>query len=387
MFNKKIFFNENNELFSKQIFSTAQDLINYIESYGYPLVMNGVKTAKSLIDYKIYGNSQQNNTPTPDNPIEVQAVGIAVDLWADSSRVNGYLSQTGTVVSVSDSATTNYIKVTPSTYYTAYMEMSDNYEGNSIRFCFYDSNKSMVDSIQMMYIPTTYAFDVQVPSDAVYMRVSMGTDSTKVTKQMLVEGKYTAGEIINLPTGYKIPVTATNSIQTVTTDIYLNKPLYKINNFVDVLDFQSKRVERNVGVKSLTGAETDWDMDFYNDFFYTNDNTFMDMEGEHGEISVLSTHFNSQDNAVATDTSVDYCCFPYSNQYYASIGFRYKAITDVDSWKQYLASLDAPVQVYYPLIEPVYETVDLSALPVFEGTTTYAIEGLEPSDMYGKAKE
>lgn len=35
----------------------------------------GVDDGKYLLDYKIYGNSLQDGTPTPDNPIEVESVG------------------------------------------------------------------------------------------------------------------------------------------------------------------------------------------------------------------------------------------------------------------------------------------------------------------------
>ena len=41
---------------------------------GYPLVLKHSKGRK-LIDYKIYGNSIQNGTPTPEAPIEIESVG------------------------------------------------------------------------------------------------------------------------------------------------------------------------------------------------------------------------------------------------------------------------------------------------------------------------
>ena len=41
---------------------------------GYPLVLKHSKGRK-LIDYKIYGNSIQSGTPTPDNPVEIESVG------------------------------------------------------------------------------------------------------------------------------------------------------------------------------------------------------------------------------------------------------------------------------------------------------------------------
>lgn len=41
---------------------------------GYPLTLKHSK-GKKLLDYKIYGNSVQDGTPTPDTPVEIQSVG------------------------------------------------------------------------------------------------------------------------------------------------------------------------------------------------------------------------------------------------------------------------------------------------------------------------
>lgn len=40
-----------------------------------PLTLEGCVDSKSIINYKIYGQSAQEGTPTPDNPIEVKSVG------------------------------------------------------------------------------------------------------------------------------------------------------------------------------------------------------------------------------------------------------------------------------------------------------------------------
>lgn len=41
-----------------------------------PLILNSI--GKPVIDYKIYGNTVQDGTPTPENPVEVQSVGNPV---------------------------------------------------------------------------------------------------------------------------------------------------------------------------------------------------------------------------------------------------------------------------------------------------------------------
>lgn len=51
---------------------------------GYPIILADAK-GSTLADYKIYGNSVQNGTPTPETPIEVKSVG---DLITDESDAN-----------------------------------------------------------------------------------------------------------------------------------------------------------------------------------------------------------------------------------------------------------------------------------------------------------
>ena len=48
------------------------------EAEGYPLILEKCKKNKKMKDLKVYGNSVQNGTPTPENPVEVQSVGELV---------------------------------------------------------------------------------------------------------------------------------------------------------------------------------------------------------------------------------------------------------------------------------------------------------------------
>lgn len=49
---------------------------------GYPVSVSDHLEGERVIDYKVYGNSVQDGTPTPDTPIEIQSVG---DLVTDTS--------------------------------------------------------------------------------------------------------------------------------------------------------------------------------------------------------------------------------------------------------------------------------------------------------------
>ena len=45
-------------------------------SEGYPLILENCKKNKKMKDLKVYGNSAQDGTPTPESPVEVQSVGV-----------------------------------------------------------------------------------------------------------------------------------------------------------------------------------------------------------------------------------------------------------------------------------------------------------------------
>lgn len=53
---------------------------------GYPCVLEN-SVEKPVVDYRIYGNTVQNGTPSPDNPVEIQSVG---DLVTDGEYAGKY---------------------------------------------------------------------------------------------------------------------------------------------------------------------------------------------------------------------------------------------------------------------------------------------------------
>ena len=77
-----------------------------------PLTINGI--GKDLKDWSITGNTVQNGTPTPENPVEVQAVGDRTGNLFDKNdcTVAGYIKNDGTISITADNwfTTKNYIK-------------------------------------------------------------------------------------------------------------------------------------------------------------------------------------------------------------------------------------------------------------------------------------
>lgn len=70
---------------------------------GYPCAFDNSK-GRPLKDYKLYGNSIQDGTPTPDNPIEIQSVG---DLVTDAE--SEYYGKYDIPIVVNDTITHIYL--------------------------------------------------------------------------------------------------------------------------------------------------------------------------------------------------------------------------------------------------------------------------------------
>ncbi len=73
--------------------NTLKDYVNFrlthadkfASAEAYPLTMENCKKYKPMRDLKVYGNSVQDGTPTPETPVEIQSVG---DLVTDETDIN-----------------------------------------------------------------------------------------------------------------------------------------------------------------------------------------------------------------------------------------------------------------------------------------------------------
>lgn len=120
------------------------------EQTGVPPITTNYQTiGKDLKDYRIYGNSVQNGTPTPDNPIEIQSVGDKTKNLFDKSKVTLdkrlYTNDTNLhadTISL-DFFTSEFIKVEPNTQYY-YSEIGTTY---TTRLLMANSNKGFIKNI------------------------------------------------------------------------------------------------------------------------------------------------------------------------------------------------------------------------------------------------
>lgn len=85
-------------LFARKISGQAVggNTLKTLTASGYPCVLEG-SAGMPALDYKIYGNSVQDGTPSPENPIEVQSVGDKTkNLWNGDAE-QGAIVNNGTL--------------------------------------------------------------------------------------------------------------------------------------------------------------------------------------------------------------------------------------------------------------------------------------------------
>ena len=297
---------------------SLRKLTTATEAVENPLYSDGT----AITAYTIKGNTVQNGTPRPNNPISVQGVGEKSENLFDGSYTDGYIGgDTGTRYSTSSAAKTAIVKCEPNTTYTIKKIASSN------RFTIATSSSYPQDSdiVNVLFNSTTETTaTITTPAGASYLLIYVSTSSEQATPDMMLNTGSTAKSYE--PYGYKIPILSAG----VTTHIYLG----------------STQTTRLIKKLVLTGDEQ-WqsnDEGTNNAFFYINLDSPTASYG-------LSTHFTKQ-NIWSSNTVVG---FGFEGTTMVRIRPDNAATLTTSSFKQWLAAQYAngtPVIVWYVLATP-----------------------------------
>ena len=187
-----------------------------------PLTINGI--GKDLKDWSITGNTVQNGTPTPNNPIEVQAVGDRTANIFPAGEKKTVVSNG--VTFDSDGSGRYHISGTASAHssvsfnlvsgFTAPISVSNGGQGtlsffntqrnNSVTFAFYNGTTKVDDWTMMSINRTSVAYNVigNKYVDKVIIIINSGA-----TVDMTIMPEFTNDGVLPSgfePYGYKIPV-------------------------------------------------------------------------------------------------------------------------------------------------------------------------------------
>jgi hypothetical protein len=338
------------------------------EAEGYPLVLENCKANKRMKQLEIYGNSVQDGTPTPDNPIEVESVGVkSVNLF----DVSTYPLTVGCCIwgTTGEASNPSYpmyactLDYVPCTDLQGKTITINHTSGNSVGMGFYDENKTFISGIGYKNATSK---TITVPDTAFYYRFSV--DANYIDEiQVQLGSTATPYE----PYGkYKIPLLIKGDNEIITHKIFLDEPLRKIGDYADYVDFKENKVVRNTSEKVFDGSE-DWifgtTKEITQVFYYV--------------INLYNpAHFISNRFVSGLDGDVEKIILLGDKVYLA---IKKTTASDVDTFKTWLSENN--VDVIYSLAEPTEESINLDLPKLTAKTTIIEVDtSLAPSNAYGK---
>ena len=302
-----------------------------VTSSTFPVVVND-SNGTPIRHVDINGNTTQNGTPTPSNPVDVNGAGVRTENLYNSSETSwelGILDDQGHNTEATTSHfTKNLTRVSPNTNYFLSGTIFVGESGH--RIYFYDNDKNWISrSVLISYTDGRFT----TPSNCAYIQIQVIVDVISTSDWMLNEGS-TAKPFE--PYGYKI--TISNGQQT--TNIYLGS--------TQVTWRIKKLVFNGTEVWSKNSSSPN------NYLYYISYSSILPLAVEKADI--ICTHFIEQRyppvDAIGVNTKNNY------NQLYVNFGeiLNSQPLGNTPSGvKQFLAAQYAagtPVTIWYVLATP-----------------------------------
>ena len=365
-----------------------------------------------LKDYRIYGETLQDGTPSPDMPVDVVGCGARTENLADLYGVNktglNLTFTTGNNMSIKINGTkvdglnvqvmAQPNIVLPAGVYTVKIKMI----GGSIT--------NITGGVMFGINASTYGMRTK-PGVNTIGKIGTETftlnEDTVLASLDITPSYADVGAVFNdaefecwlykgstdlpyEPYGYKLPVTTTNGTDTVSTPIYIgSEPLHRIGEYADYVDYSSGKIMRRIKKLVLTGKDGEWFKSstrvgsFY---LRATDNLIAgfglcDRAVNVGNIGAYS----SSGKMLVEKTSVSFFAFNL---------WLFDTDRSLADFKAYLAAqytAGTPVTVWYVLSEPIEEDppVPLPEIPTLSGTNTLTVDTtVKPSriDLTGRIK-
>ena len=415
-----------NDAATKKYVDKCVDDVNIIhECEGISLSISDKFYTNAIIDYKIYGNSVQDGTPTPDAPIEIQSVGDLVtdtasehygkyDVpvrvcgknllpnsdWMSGNFSHGFNEDTDvdyiteyTLNSISfnlpawksvssprfkkDSVKRIVFKINQNQ-----INSDDGYLNFYIIIQGYDDNNNKVDS-QAIYgnavADTEYVFDFSTISiysfyaKSTQLSFCIASRKNDLSNLMIYDIAYYADRDV---TEYEPYVGET-------THLYLDEPLRKIGDYADYIDWQNKKIIRNVGETTCNGSES-W---IATDDTLTGEYQGFAVSNSIYDIPTASNLLCLSDKLPYSSTSDKNVITVANSDTYALrviIGSDYVPDLTVDSFKTWL--VDNNITVVYPINTSIEEIIDIKNYETVDSDVTniYLLTSVKPSNIYLK---
>lgn len=353
---------------------SLRKLATATEAIENPLYTDGT----AITSYTISGNTVQNGTPTPSNPVEVNGVGVRTEnLWS-GDIIKELIFDVGYYRNSDVNNNVIYIPVISGNTYT--FSISNIVQGTSFTsVCSID--KPAVDGTYIVNGTNTFirhgevtTFTRTIPDGANWWAIQIRTLNNLSNNIMINEGS-TAKPYE--PYGYKIPILSGG----VTTNIYLG----------------STQATRQIKKLVLDGTEN-WTVSSYPNIFYTVD--FTDYLRELDTNLSLCSHYRTIEQVQGASFITNGVMSWYgrtnvSRLYIGDVRFSTAAELQTYLGQQYAAG--TPIVVWYVLTTPETATVNeplmkigdyadtlsnATAIPTTEGANSITVDTtVQPSEF------
>ena len=349
---------------------------------GYPCAFDNSK-GRPLKDYKLYGNSIQDGTPTPESPVEVQSVGDLTTknlLYSNATTrtINGVtMTYDNGVITLNGTCTTSAnfelgnIALCANTY-TLSANANKVPVNNTYSFVqLYDSTNNQQITVSNSKAQECTTVTTTVDGNFIYrVRIHVGCvyDNVILKPQLELGSAATEYEPYRK---YDIPIVVNDT----TTHIYLDEPLRKFKDYADYIDFKRGKIVRNITAGVLDGSEG-WNISVTRYYYY---NTKLNIKCLGNEVAGIRSNalpsvpwnlIRNSGTGIATYTN---------GTVHNRIDIRADGVwATVDEAKEYMAN--NPIHYIAPCLEPVEEEIELPKILTQKGSNiiTVATE-IEPS--------
>ena len=216
--------------------------------------------AMGLQTLEVLGNSIQDGTPSPDNPVEVVGVGEKTlnlfnpdIIWTNNYYIDSTGSITYNTYTYFDSAYSQVVELNAGIAYTAGIFKPTNSIDHSAYCRVFSCNKDGENRVQLDFAnnaQNNVVLNFESPTGYIILSVTREKGTlidTTLKNVMIVEGEYTADTLPPYePYGYKVPVSVEKqNIKPQTLNIYTPQILHGLGDVSDtvVLDFNNRRAE------------------------------------------------------------------------------------------------------------------------------------------------
>lgn len=357
------------------------------EQTGVPPITTTYQTiGKNLIDYKIYGDTVQNGTPSSQTLVELVGLGdISKNKFDKNSMVyNGYIVSNTGLIAYTSASRIIYAPCKPNTTYTVSKVLSERF------IVFYTTEKPDVGVAVYGRVNghNLTSMTITAGNNAKYICAYVWTESADtlspetIINSVQVEEGSTATSYE--PFRYVIPININNNI----TNIYINRPLNKLQTNVDYIDFKNQKLYKQCYEYIFTGDETWITTGASSNIYYRILLSSSEIIGTASSSTQKCNYFKfGQPTSTNETTGISV----YTSNGSTYVRFRDSSLTTPELINEFTKARyeeGFPVKLIFTINYTIEEAIQLPNIPTIKGlTTTFTFNTeLQPSNMYIKYK-